>query len=103
MEINGVANIKIIVDDAEERGLIHPQKAADIYKQLNLLERYMLAYMDATEPSAAIQHGTTLRKILKGIQQEQKEQLFINTWRINENQSKRSCSCIWNERRIDKT
>lgn len=54
MEINGVANIKIIVDDAEERGLIHPQKAADIYKQLNLLERYMLAYMDATEPSAAI-------------------------------------------------
>lgn len=54
MEINGVANIKIIVDQAEDSQLMHPQIAADIYKQLNLLERYMLAYMDATEPSAAI-------------------------------------------------
>ncbi len=46
MEVNGVANIKMIIDSAKEADLIHPQIAADIAKQLLLLERYMLAYAD---------------------------------------------------------
>lgn len=50
MELNGVANIKMIVKEGEDSGMIHPQTAADIYKQLDLLERYMLAYRDAISP-----------------------------------------------------
>ncbi len=54
MEINGLANIKILVDMAvmdntESHTTIDVEVADKILEQLQLLERYMLAYEDAAE------------------------------------------------------
>ena len=46
MELNGVANVDMMVQMAKQDGTIEPALAEAILTQLNLLERYMLAYMD---------------------------------------------------------
>jgi hypothetical protein len=56
METNGVANIKMLVDQMKELYISENGKAISnitdkIEEQLLLLERYMLAYMDATDPN----------------------------------------------------
>lgn len=46
MELNGVANISMIIQMAKSLEKIDSDTAKDINEQLLLLERYMLAYAD---------------------------------------------------------
>jgi hypothetical protein len=46
MELNGVANISLILEMAKNDNLVDPFVADQIKQQLALLERYMLAYQD---------------------------------------------------------
>lgn len=48
IELNGVANLRLLVEAlTSEHVPVKTQYEADIIGQLDLLERYMLAYMDA--------------------------------------------------------
>jgi len=60
IELNGVANIKIIVDMAQQENLINPLTAASINEQLLLLERYMLAVADHAASIKAGAYGALI-------------------------------------------
>jgi hypothetical protein len=60
MEVNGVANIHLIVDAAVEFGNMNKQTAAQIKEQLLLLERYMLAYADHCYSKKAGSYGALI-------------------------------------------
>jgi hypothetical protein len=68
MELNGVANLKILVDQIEEladSGMeVMPQAltplVSDMKEQLILLQRYMLAYMDHAKSIKSGSYGALI-------------------------------------------
>ena len=54
MELNGVANIDVMIQMAQANETIDPQLAKDIKEQLDLLERYMLAYKNARDENESV-------------------------------------------------
>ena len=60
IELNGLANIAIMVQVGEEEKLINPIVASDIREQLVLLERYMLAVADHAASIKAGAYGALI-------------------------------------------
>jgi hypothetical protein len=57
MELNGIANITMILQEALETGKIDAAVYGDVSLQLNLLNRYMIAYTDWTRDPYALALG----------------------------------------------
>lgn len=60
IELNGVANIKLILDMAKADKAINPDLAASIDEQLLLLEKYMLAVADHVASIKAGAYGALI-------------------------------------------
>jgi hypothetical protein len=73
MEVNGVANIHLIVDAAVEVGTMNQYTASKIKEQLNLLERYMLAYADHCASKQAGSYGALIVKVEEPLWHEVRE------------------------------
>jgi hypothetical protein len=63
MELNGVANIKMMVEMGIETKEIDPVLAIQIKQQLVLLERYLLAYQDHQHSIKAGAYGALIVEI----------------------------------------
>lgn len=73
MEVNGVANIHMIVDAAVEYGNMNKLTAAQIKEQLVLLERYMLAYADHCTSKQGGSYGGLIVKVEEPLWHEVRE------------------------------
>lgn len=90
MEVNGVANIHLIVDAALEFGNMKEETADAIKSQLRLLERYMLAYADHCASKKAGAYGALIVGVEEPLWHEVREnpELFPNGKERMENYKK---------------
>lgn len=79
MEVNGVANIKLLVEQLKDHGDMevmssHVDEITEkIEEQLNILERYMLAYADHCESKQAGAYGALIVKVEEPLWHEVRE------------------------------